>query len=108
MLNNNFPFVPRDPDLSIPYLRLLMKSINSAMKGKLNCTGSVTLTAGAATTAVTDNRCLANSVILLQPTTAHAAAELATAYIVVAAGSFTITHANNGQTDRIFNYAILG
>lgn len=108
MLNNNFPFVPTSPEVSVPYLRLMMKSINSAMKGKVNCTGSVTMTAGAATTTVTDNRCLANSVVLFHPTTANAAAAIATMYTVAAAGSFVVHHANNGQTDRIFNYAILG
>lgn len=108
MLNNNFPFLSKNVELSVSYLTLMMKGINSALRGKMNCTGSVTLTASVATTTVTDNRCLANSVVLYQSTTAHAAAELATLYTVAAAGSFVIHHANNGQTDRIFNYAILG
>lgn len=107
-LNNNFPFVPEKTELSLQYLRLMMKAINRAISGKLNCTGTKTLTASVATTTVTDNNCLVNSVVLLQPTTAHAAAELATAYIVASNGSFVIHHANNAQTDRVFNYAILG
>lgn len=107
-LNNNFPFVPERVDQSPQYLRLMMKAINRVMGGKVNCTGQITLTASVATTTVTDNRCLANSVVLLQPTTAHAATELATAYIVASDGSFVIHHANNAQTDRIFNYAIFG
>ena len=107
-LNNNFPFVPEDAREGVPYLLKLMKSLNFAMKGKLNCTGKVTLTASASSTTVTDNRCLANSVILMQPTTANAGALGAAGHIVASSGSFVITHPNNAQTDRTFNYAILG
>lgn len=107
-LNNNFKFVPENPELSVQYLRLMMKAINSAMRGKINCTGTVTLRANQATTVITDNRCFANSVVLLQPTTANAAALGAAGYPVAASGSFTINHPNNPQTDRIFNYVILG
>jgi len=107
-MSNNYPYVPEKVSSEPPFLRLLMKAINRAIAGKLNCTGTVTLTASAASTAITDNNCSAASTVLLQPTTAHAAAELATAYIVAADGSFTVNHANNGQTDRVFNYAILG
>ncbi len=107
-LNNNFPFVPEKVSMEPTFLRLLMKACNRALAGKLNCTGIVTLTASVTSTLMLDVRCLANSVILLQPTTAHAAAELPTAYVVASDGSFTVTHANNGQTDRTFNYAILG
>lgn len=85
-----------------------MKATNRAIAGKLNCTGSVTLTISVTSTTVADNNCLASSTVLLQPTTAHAATELATAYIVASDGSFVIHHANNSQTDRAFNYAILG
>ena len=39
----------------------------------------------------------------------HAAATLATTYVsAMANGSFTITHTNNAQTDRIFGFACLG
>lgn len=108
MTNNNFPFVPEKVSVEATFLRLLMKAVNRALGGKLNCTGTVTLAASVTTTTMPDTRCLAGSVVLLQPTTAHAAAELPTAYIVASDGSFVIHHANNSQTDRAFNYAILG
>jgi hypothetical protein len=70
-------------------------------------TGTVTLTANAASTVLTDDRIGYDSAILLQPTTANAAAALATTYISETGrvnGAVTITHANNAQSDKTFRY----
>jgi hypothetical protein len=86
-------------------------AINQLASGRSNAVGSVTLTASAATTTVTAPTCGAGSTVLLTPTTAHAAAEIGngTMYVsAVANGSFTITHANNAQTDRSFDFACIG
>lgn len=86
-------------------------SLQQLAAGRSNAVGSVTLTASAATTTVTDNNCASGSAPILIPTTAHASAEIGagTIYIsAVANRSFTITHANNSQTDRTYLYAILG
>jgi hypothetical protein len=46
---------------------------------------------------------------LFMPTTANAAAELATMFVSSRGKqTFTITHANNGQTDRTFKYVVIG
>jgi hypothetical protein len=85
--------------------------VNRLAQGKLNCTGSVTLTPSTAATSVSDARVTAASVILLMPTTANAAAELGNGTLFVSArakGSFTLTHANNAQTDRGFDFAVIG
>jgi hypothetical protein len=85
--------------------------VNRVAQGKLNCTGSVVLATGAGTTVVTDARVTASSVILLMPMTANAAVELGDGMLFVSArdkGSFTLTHANNGQTDRWFDFAVIG
>jgi hypothetical protein len=83
--------------------------INQLVRGRSNCTGTVTLTASASSTTVTNNYINANSKPMLCPTTANAAAALATTYIsAVAAGSFTITHANNAQVDKTFYWLGLG
>ena len=85
--------------------------VNRLAQGKLNCIGSVTLAAGAATTAVSDPRATATSVMLLMPMTANAAAELGNGTLYVSArakGSVTLTHANNAQADRTFDYALIG
>ena len=94
--------------------RTVATAVNQAIKGKLNSTGTVTLTHDVGSTTVNNVLVGASSVILLMPQTAHAAAELGngTAYIapadIVEGASFKITHANNAQTDRVFGYAILG
>jgi|SRR5581483_3856117 len=89
-------------------------AINQALKGKINSTGTVTLTHDAASTTVSNALVSSSSVILLMPQTAHASAEVGngTIYIqpsdTVAKTSFKITHANNTQVDRTFSYVILG
>lgn len=70
-----------------------------------------TLTANAATTTVSDTRVTASSQIYLFPTSATAAADVGSATSVyisakVAATSFTITHPNNANADKTFNYVI--
>lgn len=95
--------------------RLLAESIRSVMDGKLLSTGSATLTANVATTAVVDYRLGNNTVILFQPMTANAAAEIGAGTMYVKTTdydipnrTFTINHANNAQTDRVFRYFLVG
>ena len=86
-------------------------SIQQLGAGRSNAVGAVTLTANAASTVVSDNNVAVGSTISLMPTTANAAAALATTYIPTATivnKSFTITHANNAQVDKTFRYAIVG
>jgi len=85
--------------------------VNSILDGKINATGSVTLTASAASTAVTEDRAGDDSVILFMPTTANAASEQAAGGMYVSSRgkqTFTITHANNAQSDRTFEYVVIG
>lgn len=85
------------------------RTINELLKGRANNVGEVTLEASATTTATTDTRILSQMKIVLSPRTANAAAALTNVYIsAVADGSFTLTHANNAQTDRTFDYIIHG
>lgn len=79
--------------------------------GKLNCTGTMTLQPGQAGTTVSDSRTTAGSFIGLAPLTANAAAEIAAGTLFVAtraSGSFTLTHANSGLSDRSFAYVVIG
>lgn len=90
---------------------LLAATINQIDDGKTSNYGSVTLTASVASTAVTDYRVGINTVILFEPTTANAAAEIGNGTMYVSSKgkqTFTITHANNAQVDRTFNYAVIG
>ena len=101
--------------LKLPYAggtpRETSQVVNNLLDGKSNNTGTFTCTASAATTAVTDFRAGKSSIILLMPQTANAAAEVGNGTIHVstrAKQSFTVTHANNSQTDRTFGYVVVG
>ena len=85
--------------------------VNNILDGKINATGTVTLTASAATTVVTDERAGFDSVILLMPTTSNASLEQGNGTIFVSSRgkqTFTITHANNSQADRTYRYIVIG
>ena len=85
------------------------RAIQQLEQGRLNVTGVCTLAPGATTTTVKAPNCGGRSQVLLTARTASAAAAFATSYVsAVSNGSFTITHANNAQTDRTFGYACLG
>ena len=95
------------------YTRLLWDALLKLRRGKLECVVEFTLAAGAATTVLTDERLSPQSVVLLDPKTANAAAEKAagTVYCLTAnrgVGTWTFTHANNAQTDREFQVALIG
>jgi hypothetical protein len=88
---------------------LLARSVNVLLYGGANVAGDFTITANAASTVVTDNRFESGQVPVLVPTTANAAAALASTYISARSnGSFTVTHANNAQVDRTFLYVFWG
>lgn len=83
--------------------------VRQLVRGRCNAVGTVTLAAGVTTTTVTAPFVVAaGSGISLMPTTANAAAALATTFLTPANGSFTITHANNAQTDRTFRWSARG
>lgn len=122
MSHQNFPGAPRvNTAQTLDELRTktdeIARAVNLAMSGKVNAVNNhefpLTLTAGAASTVLTDPRLSATSVVLFDPQTANAAAEQAagTMYVLTAnrrIGAWTVTHANNGQTDRTFAYLIIG
>lgn len=92
-------------------LSRIVQAIRELFAGRSNAVGTVTLTAGAASTSVSAINCGASSRVFLMPTTAHASAEFGngTIYVsAVAAGQFTLTHANNAQADRTFFWVVLG
>ena len=100
----------RDVEL---YVRQLWDALYKARRGKLECVTELTLTAGAATTVLTDERLTIQSFVSLDPKTANAATELAngTVYCLTAnrgTGTWTFTHANNAQVDRSYQVCIIG
>lgn len=118
MSTQGYELAPDDLNSNLPeWCRRISQTLNGAMSGRTNNTDQVTLTANASSTTVNlaRGRLAENSLILFDPLTANAATELAagTMYILnsnrsVTNATFTITHANNAQTDRSFRYAIVG
>ena len=102
-------FLPEHSQRTDEHYKVLSQAINSLIGGKSDNVGTFTLAAGAASTTVTDNRFESNQVPLWMPTTANAATATANVYVSARAkGSFTLTHANNAQTDRTFLYIRVG
>jgi hypothetical protein len=96
-------------------LRQIAGVTNGVLAGRLNAVAEVTLTSSAGSTTMTDARLTRNSLVVFDPTTANAAAEIYGGTMYVKddgtnrkSGSFIITHANNGQTDRTFKALIIG
>lgn len=84
-------------------------AIQQLYAGRSNANGVCTLAAGATSTVVTAPNCAAGSSVFLFQKTANAAAALATTYVsAVGQQTFTLTHANNAQTDRTFFYVCIG
>lgn len=95
------------------YLRKLWDAMYKLRRGKTENVVELTLTANAASTVLIDERLSIQSVMVFDPKTANAAAELyaGTMYVLTANrsdGSWTITHANNAQVNREFQVAIIG
>lgn len=116
--NNDYPYVPLDfkfnenggPPNGLRSSKTIIQIMNRTINGKTNNCGSFTCTHGAASTVVNEPLCNVNSVILCQPFTADAAAEIAAGsfYIVAGDKSFTVHHVNGASTDRNFNYIVVG
>jgi hypothetical protein len=89
------------------------QAIRQLMEGRSNAVGTVTLAHDgvATTTTVSAQTCGPNSAVFLFPTTAHAAAVVASTYIKVTdvtPKQFIVTHATTSNTDVIFFYVCLG
>lgn len=111
MTHANPPRLPIDSSLpEDEFRRRVSQQLNKAFDGYSDAHGSVTLTASAASTVVTDPRAGFECVVLFMPLTANASAEIGAGTMYVSAqtnGAFTVTHANNAQTDRNFRYSIV-
>tara|TARA_A100000171_G_C2127467_1_gene144467 strand:- start:755 stop:1066 length:312 start_codon:yes stop_codon:yes gene_type:complete len=80
--------------------------VNGILDGKINSTGSITLTNSSTTTTLSDDRIGGDSVILFMPTTSDASS----VNIHVTGrqkGQATLNHAS-ATTTRSFDYVILG
>lgn len=89
----------------------VVQGIRDLYAGRSNAVGTLTLTENATTTAVTAINVGPDSRVFLMATTANAAAEAGGTALYISSvgqGTFTVTHANNAQTDRTFFWVALG
>lgn len=91
----------------------VVAAVRQLIEGRSNAVGLITLTHdGVATsTTVTAVNCGPNSVVLMFPTTANAAAVVTGTYVKAAdisARQFIVTHAATSQTDQTFMWVCLG
>jgi|TARA_R110001592_G_scaffold93181_1_gene270802 hypothetical protein len=109
MATNQYPNVPISmPDHDL-HLRLIASSLNNTIDGKINSTGSITLTANTTTSTLTNARIGENSTIVFMPTTANGRTALNTLYVSARVnGSATLTHASSGNTDQTLGFTIFG
>ena len=106
---NQFQAVPLSNPIAEEHRRQIAIVLNNSLDGKLNSTGSITLTASSATSTLNDRRLGATSVLSFMPTTSNASAGMTSLYVSAQGKqTATLTHANNAQTDRTYKYIIIG
>lgn len=93
-------------------LARIVQSIQDLFAGRNNAFGEFTLAVSPATTTdVTAPNSSGNSIPLLIPLTANAAAEFASGDMYISArepGQFTVTHAASANNDRTFGFFTAG
>ena len=109
MATSSYKTVPLSVPDQAAHLRMISIALNNTIGGKINSTGSLTLTASATTTTLTDERIGSGSIILFMPTTANASTAFANLYVSARVdGSATLTHASSANTDQTFGYVVFG
>jgi len=107
------PFLHFPPPPNDPFLRRQYEVLQQMRAGKLECVTTLTLSPGVTTTVLNFYGLSPQSVVVFDPTTANAAAELAagTMYVLTANrgnDAWTVTHANAVSADRTFQVAVIG
>lgn len=90
--------------------RKIVSSIHQLAQGQTNSKGTFTLAANLTATTVSIATASTTSCINWQPTTADAAAQMATLFCTggSTSGTFVLTHASNTSTDQTFNFVVHG
>jgi len=108
---NNYKYPNKLTKLDNNYLLDLAQIVTRLINGKTNNCGELTLTPSATSTTVKNILCNENSVILLTPTTANAAADVGAAgsvWVVAGDKEFVVNHPSDADTNKIFRYIIVG
>lgn len=88
--------------------RLIVRTVNGLLEGKLNSVYELVLAVDAESTEFSDPRITPDTIATLIPQSASAAAALAVLYQVASKGKITFTHDSKPDTDRSFGIALLG
>lgn len=109
-VNNNFPFLPSNSQLTDNFLKKIVLVVNNLVNGKLNNTGEFTLAASATSTIVKNNLVNPNSVVFPIPSSASAALDWSSGSMYITTGDkeFTVTHDSDAATTRTFKYVVFG
>ena len=110
-MNRSYDSVPEAMVDDLRHRRQLAAAVNLLLGGKMNVTLDLVLKAAATETRIVDGRISHQSVLLLSPLSATAAAAAAQGALFVAqqgAGSAVLQHDSSPALDRKFRLAILG
>ena len=104
------PRVPLTSSAEATHRQQIASRVNAILSGQIDATLQVNLAPSVAVTVISDGRISVQTCAVAAPLTAHAAAEVAAGGLwwVPTAGTLTIHHANNAQTDRSFMFALIG
>lgn len=89
----------------------IVQAVRELFEGRSHAAGQVTLTANAASTTVSSTNIGSAARIALCPRTANASADFGGGALYVSSvvpGSFVITHPNNANADKTFDWHALG
>lgn len=102
--------VPESGNAKEPWswIRRIAMAVNGLLLGKSNNVSTLTLTASATTTTITNARITPDTMAVLEPTTASAVTARATLRQSAAPGVITLTHANTADADKAFRVALIG
>lgn len=99
---------PQEKDIT-RIVQAIIQLVEGRHNAGSNADRAFSLRPGFTTTVVSHPNCSVDSVVLLSPMTANAAAAIPTTYVsLVSQGAFTLTHLNNAQVDRTFRYTVTG
>ncbi|MDI9409738.1 MAG: hypothetical protein QM523_10920 [Candidatus Pacebacteria bacterium] len=101
--------VPEAMNDQVQHRRKLAMAVNLLSSGKMNVTKDLSLRVNATETSLSDSRISSQSILILTPMSAAAAADMASIYIASQKqGLAVIRHPSRASAQRNFRVAILG
>ena len=110
MTTQGYPVPPLALKDEKEHRRQIAQAVGQTIAGKLNAVTSVTLTPGATSTTLIDERIGANTFIGFSPRTTDAVTALTSGLYVSSKknGQATLTHASSANSDQTFDVLLIG